>query len=71
MKTFLIFFGLFVIGTLIYALLAEVVMPKINASLEIDENVDKKTRKKIQNLQGWVILLSFILIIIILGRCSR
>lgn len=70
MKTFLLFFGLFVIGTIIYALFAEVIIPKINASLEIDENVDRKTRKKIMNLQGWVILLSFILILTVIRRCS-
>jgi hypothetical protein len=62
MKIFLEFVGVLVCGSILYGLWVEVLWPRILKMLEIDPDLDEKTKERIRNLQFWVIFLGLILI---------
>jgi hypothetical protein len=66
MKIFLVITGILVGGSVLYGLWVGVLWPKILKMLEIDPDLDEKTKKRIMNLQFWVIVLGIIIISIVL-----
>ena len=66
MKFFLGIVGFIVCGSILYGLWVGVLWPRILKMLEIDPDLDEKTKNRIRNLQFWVIVLGIIIISIVL-----
>jgi quinol-cytochrome oxidoreductase complex cytochrome b subunit len=66
MKIFLVITGILVGGSVLYGLWVGVLWPKILKMLEIDPDLDEKTKNRIRNLQFWIIVLGIIVISIVL-----
>ena len=66
MKLFLGIVGFIVGGSILYGLWVGVLWPRILKMLEIDPDLDEKTKNRIRNLQFLVILLGIIVISVIL-----
>ena len=62
MKIFLAIVGFIVGGSVLYGLWVGVLWPRILKKLEIDPDLDEKTKNRIRNLQFWVIVLGIIVI---------